>query len=138
MPSNPLRWFACGGQQLAEGEFGRTLEELEDQGKIAGRTVPRLVGRHGRTTKLYRATVITVRRAEPQDTARMALDLAPADCVVLLDLVHVQLEAARAIGATDEEKSLLRISVALQAAENADELDDPGEPDHGADAGDAA
>jgi hypothetical protein len=119
LPLTPLRWFAFGGEQVWSDERTQALIELEAMGLIAARTVPRVVGRHGGGTVLYRArTMSTV----PGNGGRYvgavaALDLAPADKVRLLDCVHSQLVVARARDDAEAAAAWLRVSATLVAGE---------------------
>jgi hypothetical protein len=114
-----LKVMAFGGEQVWSDEITQALDGLEAERLITGRTA-RGVGQHGAPTRRYRViTMTTVRPRRAPDTERMALDLAAEDRVALIDLVHGELEAARADAATSTEvqRQWLRISATLLAGE---------------------
>jgi hypothetical protein len=60
-----LRAMAFGGEQVWADEIDLALDALVEAALIERALLPRLVGKHGRPTSVYRATVTTVPALEP-------------------------------------------------------------------------
>jgi hypothetical protein len=60
LSKSALRAMGFGGEQIWADEIDRALVELETAALIERAVLPRLVGKHGRPTPVYRATVTTV------------------------------------------------------------------------------